>query len=393
MAYLKTFRREVRGLLFLAVLVFCACTQVPEYCGEGNSPFDFINQRCDGNGKVVVTPPTPPDSAISPPDSTVTPPDSTISPPDSTVSPPDNTVTPPDNTVSPPDSTVTPPPIEKYTVTVLSAGTDYYGGGDYAAGAPVNIIAGTAPEGKYFKEWTTTDGVRLTNAKSASTTFIMPDHAVTVTANFEWSGVDPNTVIEGTITDDRDQQTYKTVKIGDQTWMAENLKYKALGESWCYGEGGQVNIYNGEKDKTLLPSEIEAYCNKYGRLYTWEAAKNACPSGWHLPNRDEWGTLAKAVGATGDYGNGGTAGKALKSTDGWYNNGNGADYFGFSALPGGYRGDYGGFGNADVSGDWWTATEYDSNTAYVRGMYSYGDYVAEHNNGKSDGLSVRCVND
>lgn len=115
----------------------------------------------------------------------------------------------------------------------------------------------------------------------------------------------------GTMTDSRDGKTYKTVKIGSQIWMAENLNYRTR-DSYCY------------EDKI-------SNCDKYGRLYTWDAAITACPSGWHLPSHAEWETLVTAVG--GESG----AGTKLKSTSGWLKDGNGSDSFGFSALPAGER--------------------------------------------------------
>lgn len=124
-------------------------------------------------------------------------------------------------------------------------------------------------------------------------------------------------------TDPRDGQTYRTVKIGNQVWMAENLNYRT-DDSYCY-------------------DDEPANCRKYGRLYTWKAALNACPSGWHLPSYEEFETLFAAVGGKG------VAGKALKSTSGWYNNDNGTDVYGFSALPAGVRDTNGDFSDAALS--------------------------------------------
>ncbi len=177
-----------------------------------------------------------------------------------------------------------------------------------------------------------------------------------------------------TFTDSRDGYKYKTVKIGGKTWMAQNLNYQT-GSSWCYG-GDNSN------------------CAKYGRLYDWNTAKAVCPTGFHLPSRQEWVSLAKAAGGTGDYGDGGTAGKKLKARSGWTDNGNGTDAYGFSALPGGYRDIAdGSFDMVGGLGYWWTATEYSSGKAYYRGMSdNYGD-VHEVYADKGNGFSVRCIAD
>jgi len=171
----------------------------------------------------------------------------------------------------------------------------------------------------------------------------------------------------GTFTDSRDGQTYKTVAIGGKMWMAENLNYKK-GKSWCYDNNN-------------------SNCGKYGRLYDWETAKSVCPSGYHLPSRQEWDNLVTAVGGKD------AAGKKLKARSGWNSNGNGTDEYGFSALPGGYRGSVGSVFKAGNFGLWWTATEADADDAYNRYIY-YNYYNADEDyNGKSSGLSVRCVED
>lgn len=120
--------------------------------------------------------------------------------------------------------------------------------------------------------------------------------------------------------DSRDGKIYKTVNIGYQTWMAQNLNYEIYDGygSWCYEDDANN-------------------CRKYGRLYTYEAAMQACPDGWHLPSTDEWKSLY--YNATG-YENSGLAVKKLKTKKGWgkpEEGGNGTDEFGFSALPAGLR--------------------------------------------------------
>ena len=174
----------------------------------------------------------------------------------------------------------------------------------------------------------------------------------------------------GTFTDTRDSRIYKLVKIGDQTWMAENLNYDASG-SVCYDNSA-------------------SNCNTYGRLYDWSTALSACPDGWHLPSDSEWSILVKYAdpSATGDYSN--VAGTKLKATSGWYSGGNDTDEFGFSALPGG-RGHSGSFNDVGNYGDWWSATQYNTNYAYLRRMHYSLEYVRRFNDFKSFLASVRCL--
>ncbi len=226
--------------------------------------------------------------------------------------------------------------------------------------------------------------------------------------------VDPSTVVKGSMTDERDGQTYKTVKIGTQTWMAENLNYAYTGvpykytyidssytsdsTSWCYGDS-------------------LANCTKYGRLYTWAAAMDSvgtwstngkgcgygkvcsptypvrgiCPEGWHLPDTTEWHTLFTAVGGKS------TAGKMLKSTSGWYDHkggdDNGTDAYAFSALPAGYR-YYDGYIYLEGSdADFWSSTEDDSSYAYRMNLYYGYDNANLNRKNKNLGFSVRCVKD
>jgi len=159
---------------------------------------------------------------------------------------------------------------------------------------------------------------------------------------------------------------YGTVKIGNQTWMAENFNCEVDG-SKCYGND-------------------LANCVTYGRLYDWATAKEVCPSGWHLPSDDEWDELMTTVGGSSN------AGTKLKATSGWNNSGSGTDEYGFSALPGGY-----GFGTSFSSvgdgGSWWSTTEGGSSRAYLRGMdYDYSS-VSRYNFSKTDLFSVRCLQD
>jgi uncharacterized protein (TIGR02145 family) len=172
---------------------------------------------------------------------------------------------------------------------------------------------------------------------------------------------------KGTFTDPRDGKTYKTVTIGNQVWMAENLNYEASG-SKCYDN-------NPANDQ------------KYGRLYDWETAKRACPPGWHLPSDAEWTTLTDFVGGSS------TAGTKLKSANGWNSNGNGTDEYGFSALTGGYGRSNGSFNGVGKLGWWWSATEDNASNAYSRDMYVGLANVGRSSSGKASFFSVRCVKD
>jgi uncharacterized protein (TIGR02145 family) len=168
--------------------------------------------------------------------------------------------------------------------------------------------------------------------------------------------------------DNRDGQRYRTITIGNQVWMAENLNYKDK-KSWCYDD----KKYN---------------CKKYGRLYEWEAAVKACPNDWHLPSNAEWDQLInESVGKE-------LAGKMLKSEMGWGGVANlpGTDEFRFSALPGGCRVyDDGGFYYVGYYGRWWSASKDSGGYAYLRFMGYNHNYVIEGSSNRQDGLSVRCV--
>lgn len=172
-----------------------------------------------------------------------------------------------------------------------------------------------------------------------------------------------------TVKDSRDGKTYKTVKIGKQTWMAENLNYK-MQDSYC------------NKDN-------ESNCEKYGRLYTWSAAVNACPEDWHLPSNDEWDALFYEVGGFS------TAGKKLKSTSGWVYNGNGTDDFVFSVLPAGTSQSFGkGYIAVGYSAGFWSYTKnVDNIHEYIMDFHHDYDYVYISNPFKNEKYSVRCLKD
>jgi uncharacterized protein (TIGR02145 family) len=193
----------------------------------------------------------------------------------------------------------------------------------------------------------------------------------------------------GSVSDDAGK-AYKTVAIGIQTWMAENLDYDpGSGSSVCYDDD-------------------PGNCTLYGRLYDWATAmaldpscnasscsnqiqdkhKGICPSGWHIPSDEEWSVLVDYAGGSSK------AGAKLKATGGWYNNGNGTDDYGFSALPGGFGDPGDDFGLVGWDGYWWSASEAFNSRAYLRYMDYNGEDVEDDNYDiKSRLFSVRCIKD
>lgn len=188
------------------------------------------------------------------------------------------------------------------------------------------------------------------------------------------------TVVANSFTDSRDGEVYSTVKIGEQVWMAENIRYSANGSiGICY-------------------DNMEVNCDKYGRLYTWNHAKEACPRGWHLPSDTDWNTLEiflglSAVKADEIYWRG-NHGSSMKSQSSWNRNDKGTNSLGFNVLPAGYYYADGlkfeGIGSYAL---FWSSTEYDSNVAWYRSLDSYDSGVYRDSNIKLRGKSCRCVKD
>jgi len=195
---------------------------------------------------------------------------------------------------------------------------------------------------------------------------------------------------------DNEGNIYKTVIIGQQEWMAQNLNTTIhdYGSSWCY-----------ENDT--------ANCRKYGRLYNWDAIMNGeptsynnpsgvrgiCPAGWHVPSDAEWRQLEMFLGMTQEEANsnswrGTDQGTKLKSKMGWDSNGNGTDYFAFSALPGGGRSVLTNvFIGKGFSGNWWSTTWGGSTIdSYIkRSLDSYQSGISRSSISSDYAASLRCV--
>lgn len=173
-----------------------------------------------------------------------------------------------------------------------------------------------------------------------------------------------------TITDPRDGQIYNISTIGTQTWFAQNLNYQT-GNSWCYDD----NTSN---------------CTTYGRLYDWQTALGSCPSGWHLPSKDEWIVLINFLGGESIAG-----GKMKEKGIGHWNapNTGATNSSGFYALPGGARRTDGGFSYLGTHAYFWSSSQYDATYAWYRYLYFSNDDVGRINVFKTVGMSVRCVQD
>jgi len=253
------------------------------------------------------------------------------------------------------------------------------------ANAAAKLRGSTDPELTYTCTGTLVNGDVFTGSLTRASgetvgTYAIVQGTLGLTSNYSLTFVGANFTINGnsqtcaydatanTLT--CTEQTYKTVVIGAQTWMAENLNYTpTAGNSWCYGN-------------------VASNCTTYGRLYDYPTALSVCPTGWHLPDTTAWNTLEAYVGAA-------TAGNKLKAVSSLWTTYSGitnTDDYGFSALPAGYY--YGRlFGSVGYYGDWWTATANGSSNAYDRGMsYDYA-YVDHGISSQTYGFSARCLKD
>lgn len=178
-------------------------------------------------------------------------------------------------------------------------------------------------------------------------------------------------------TDARDGKEYQTIKIGNQEWMAENLAFETDSDSWIY--------WNDKNDGA-----------QYGRLYTWDAALQAVPVGFHLPTDAEWKQLEVNLGmsiteADGISFRGTNQGTLLKAKSNWADDGNGTNENGFSALPGGFRSNAGSYLGIYWQGYWWSATESDKSNSWIRIMTNNNNKIGRNISFKGDAYSVRCV--
>lgn len=192
--------------------------------------------------------------------------------------------------------------------------------------------------------------------------------------------------------DKRDGHVYKTVQIGEQRWMAENLNYKLKG-SYCY-------------------ENKDSNCDKYGRLYNWAMAMmvvdffnstsikqikkrghDICPAGWHVPSNKEWKKMKYFVGKKGISHGVGISLKSPKYWDKELRIPAGKDEFGFNALPAGERYFTGQFQNLNASTQFWAANEFDANGGYFWRMTYDSRLFEKTYESKENAVSIRCVED
>lgn len=196
---------------------------------------------------------------------------------------------------------------------------------------------------------------------------------------------------EGVVTD-IDGNSYRTVRIGNQWWMAENLK------TTRYNDGTVIPLV--EDNFTWRGLTTGAYCwydniseykNVYGHLYNWYTLNTGslCPTGWHTPGYDEWTTFVEFLGGVE-----GASGELKETgTTHWLSPNKGAtNKTGFTALPGGYRHALGPYQEIGAGGYWWLATETSDGNAWGVNMVFTDDYLYEDMNyEKIWGFSVRCI--
>ncbi len=197
----------------------------------------------------------------------------------------------------------------------------------------------------------------------------------------------------GTVTD-IDGNSYKTVTIGTQIWMTENLKTTKFNDGTPISLLPQDNDWsrNDEPAYCWYNNSMETYKDSYGALYNWHAVYNGslCPTGWHVPTDEEWTILTDYLGGES------TAGGKLKETGNAHwapPNTDATNETGFTALPGGLRSDD--FRNIGEYGYWWTSTKDSSSTfiAWCR-MIGYDiERVNRRGESRNAGFSVRCIKD
>jgi uncharacterized protein (TIGR02145 family) len=222
------------------------------------------------------------------------------------------------------------------------------------------------------------------------------------------SGLPPEDVINasrsGVLYDSRDRQTYKTVQIGSQVWMAENLNI-----------GNRIDSTSSPTDNSVIEKycyrDMEANCAVYGALYKWdemmnyttfESGKGICPDGWHMPSDEEWKILEMHLGMTPDQADnsnyrGTDQGSQIAGNEPLWLNGLLVQIYsfessGFYSLPGGYLNTNGFYFGISRNNYFWTSSSA-STLAYWRSLGYNNRQIYRQTASKNEGYSVRCIQD
>jgi uncharacterized protein (TIGR02145 family) len=209
-----------------------------------------------------------------------------------------------------------------------------------------------------------------------------------ILAGFSLQQQDKHSDIEyGEFTDQRDNRTYKTVKIGDQVWLAENfayVPYVCQPDSFDCG----VWVYNYDGNDVSAAKETPEY-QKYGALYSWSAARDLAPEGWHLPSDEEWKELEEHIGIDP---------LDIENKE-WRGDNNEANKLkvdgetGLDVLFGGWMTDYGKFNFINEHANFWCSTEFDQERGYERLVGVNNGKIGRAAGNKGCGFSVRYIKD
>ena len=193
---------------------------------------------------------------------------------------------------------------------------------------------------------------------------------------------------------DIEGNVYKTVTIGKQVWMAENLKTTKFNDGTAISLVAEDQAWGALTTPAFCWYNKDAAVNKntYGALYNWStvSTNKLCPKGWHVSTDAEWTALTTYLGGES------VAGGKLRETGitHWEKPNTGAtNESGFTTLPGGYRNNHGAFANIGFFGFWWSATEYVPTASWCRTMGCAGSDVLRIYSLKKNGYSVRCIQD
>ena len=263
--------------------------------------------------------------------------------------------------------------------------TDGQGSGEFSSN-----MSGLTPNTTYY--------VRAYATNSAGTGY---GEAISITTQ---------SISFGNFTDPRDEADYQTVTIGNQVWMAENLRYlpSVVGPEPGSDTTPYYYVYGYDGTDVSAAKATDNFAS-YGVLYNWPAAmagsassttnpsgvQGVCPTGWHLPSHAEWTQLINYLGGVSDAGGKLKATGTIEAGTGlWYEPNTGAtNETGFTALPDGYRHYVGTFSSIGREGSWWTTTEYDSlNPLFQYTGHNHSD-AGTFNLLKRSGFSVRCLKD